>query len=112
MTTKQRKTCGLLNPGFSRIALLIPQLQNLVIDKIMEIHAKQNTSSIARFKYVYEQTAVDSPLRMFVVEECWGMKKKAYWLRCESFPEETLLDHVTAVAGRPRGRLEKVTGNF
>jgi hypothetical protein len=48
--------------------------------------------------YVYENTAVDSPLRKFVVEECWGTEKKTYWVRHENFPHEMSLDLMTSFA--------------
>jgi hypothetical protein len=75
--------------------LLIPSLQNAVIQELEKLRAFHKTTSTKFLHYVYDKTGPGSPLRRLFVHWCafnvasdWFSKKPGH------FPQEMLIDLV------------------
>jgi hypothetical protein len=59
--------------------LLIPSLQNLAIDTIEIFRRKHNAIWTDMFKYVWGNTAANSPLRRLFIQQCvWNLSKEGF----------------------------------
>jgi hypothetical protein len=76
--------------------LLIPCLQNQAIDAIDEWRKAHNMIAVHDFKYAYQNTSDDSPLRRLFVQHCvWNLTSETFKLPEYKFPEEMLRDLCT-----------------
>ena len=76
--------------------LLIPRLQNSAMDEPMRVHYHTNIIPTCHFRYVYENTAVDSALRRVFVDTFVGhfSTPDLYDEYPKQFSQEMLLDIV------------------
>jgi hypothetical protein len=73
--------------------LLIPELQNLVIDKIDEIREVTETVPTSVLNYVYEKTSAGSPLRHWFFHQCTTQLEPEWFTEHpEHFPQEMLIE--------------------
>jgi hypothetical protein len=78
--------------------LLIPRLQNLVINSIDAIHKKQDivATTSTNLNYIYSNTTPESPLRWLIVHHCvTNLGIGSCSTHGNQFPREMLLDIVT-----------------
>ncbi|KAG4427591.1 hypothetical protein IFR05_016928 [Cadophora sp. M221] len=76
--------------------LLIPRLHNAIVHEIVHVAKHTNTIPVSDFKYVYENTAPNSPLRRIYVDQCVTHFRSghAYTLTADYYLHEMLLDLV------------------
>jgi hypothetical protein len=73
--------------------LLIPRLQNVVIDLIHGWRIKYSITEARSFHYVWENTAIDSPLRRLFVSHCARyLDKPCFKTSLARFPNDMLAD--------------------
>jgi hypothetical protein len=73
--------------------LLLPRLQNQVIEKMEEIRTALNELPTSCATYIYEKTAAGSPLRRWLVHVCAGWLDQEYFAsNAGQFPHEMLMD--------------------
>jgi hypothetical protein len=90
--------------------LIIPRLQNQVIDYIWNIHSTTRVSSLSCFHYIYDNTSSSSPLRRVMVVLCaQNVVQKHYPDNLDKFPKEMLLDLVELFAKRCKSRYTKAS---
>jgi hypothetical protein len=77
--------------------LLIPRLQNLVINSIEKIRKKQNAVATwpSNLNYIYSNTTAESPLRRLIVHYCATDLGTGSYSTHNQFPKEMLLDIIT-----------------
>lgn len=81
--------------------LLIPRLQNYTIRLIEQRGESTRTIAIRPFQYIWDDTALESPLRRFAVEQCrYDIQSCCFLDRnlVDSFPRGMLLE-VASIAG-------------
>jgi len=73
--------------------LLIPRLQNQVIDRIEATRDEFNVIYPYSVKYVWENTASDSPLRRLFIRHCaWVVDGSWFRSHPEELPHEALIE--------------------
>jgi hypothetical protein len=73
--------------------LLIPRLQNQVIDRIEATRDEFNVIYPYSVKYVWENTASDSPLRRLFIRHCaWVLDGSWFRSHPEELPHEALIE--------------------
>lgn len=73
--------------------LLIPRLQNLVIDLIETERVKYNVVWTLVFHHVWDNTAANSPLRrLFISQAAWYMNEIGFRTHVPDFPKEMLAE--------------------
>jgi hypothetical protein len=71
--------------------LMLPRLQNESIDLIEELRFKYNLDCSSMFKYVWESTTANTPLRRLFVDHCvWNINKLCFRNQLNMFPKEML----------------------
>jgi hypothetical protein len=78
--------------------LLIPRLQNLVINSIEKIRKKLNMVATwpTNLNYIYSNTTPESPLRRLIVHHCaTNLAIGSFSTHGNQFPKEMLLDIIT-----------------
>ncbi|CZR51148.1 uncharacterized protein PAC_01023 [Phialocephala subalpina] len=81
--------------------LLIPPLQNSIVQELERQRKRFKATSTSCINYVYEKTAPGSPLRRLFVSWCaWNVARSRFEDRPEHFPKEMLLDLVQLLAQR------------
>jgi hypothetical protein len=72
--------------------LLVPELQNLVIDKIDDIREVTQAIPTDCLDYVYKNTSAGSPLRRWFVHQCATQLEPEWFTEHpEHFPQEMLI---------------------
>ncbi|KAH7417490.1 hypothetical protein BKA64DRAFT_636848 [Cadophora sp. MPI-SDFR-AT-0126] len=85
--------------------LLIPRLQNFVIDEMERCGKIICRVPVQCFKEAYEKTSPGSPLRRFLVDDCgWYLVPEWYSKESNAFPSEMLIDLVTKLADTVESR--------
>jgi hypothetical protein len=73
--------------------LLMPALQNVVMDQLGVIQGDCILPLYRHLNYVYEESSEDSQLRQYLVARCvWYLEPEQYKLTPELFPKDFLLD--------------------
>lgn len=73
--------------------LLIPKLQNLVINLIHDAEVKYTQISTSQFKYLWEHTSSDSALRRYFVSQCVRRPlSESFRTSYEQYPVEMLAE--------------------
>lgn len=73
--------------------LLVPELQNLVLDKIDEIREVTQVIPTECLNYAYQNTSSDSPLRRWFVHQCVTQLEPEWFTEHpEHFPHEMLIE--------------------
>lgn len=89
--------------------LLIPKLQNMAIAGFHGTKMESATVPVSCIKYIYNNAAAGSPLRLLVVDYCACFSGSGEYARTpERFPHEMLVDLVTKFAGISNGRRSEV----
>jgi hypothetical protein len=90
--------------------LIIPRLQNQVIDYIWEAHSTTRVTSIPCFQYTYNNTSSTSPLRRVVVMLCTqNIANSHYSGYIDHFPKEKLVDLVRLFAKHCNSRYKNAS---
>lgn len=92
--------------------LLIPRLQNLVVDKMEEIRVRRNVVATNVIKLVYDTTSIDSPLRQLLVDQCVDLSGDWIIRNPERFPKAMLLDLVVALSRTVKDRQRRDMANY
>jgi hypothetical protein len=98
---QQKENLALSNLWVLADKLLIPRLQNLVINSIDKIRQKQNmiAGSSANLNYIYSNTTPESQLRRLIVHHCaTNLSIGTFSTSGDIFPKEMLLDIITFLA--------------
>lgn len=75
--------------------LLMPQLQNLAISRLHDICEFEKANPMSMLKYIYKNTAEESPLRKYVLARCAAATLSARFFKDpDRFPPEFLIDLV------------------
>lgn len=86
--TKNRDQCmALCNLWVLADKMLIPRLQNMIMDKIVEIPYDTKAFPTSCAEYVWLNTSEDSPLRL------WFLRMVAYGLNAEAFAKDKPLHY-------------------
>lgn len=73
--------------------LLIPKLQNMTIDTLEVLSDDQLRLPTPSCKWVYENTAKESPLRnWFVCQFAFRYERNSYFVNADEFPREMLIE--------------------
>jgi len=73
--------------------LLMPRLQNLVIDRIDWLRPQESVIHTTMFQYVWDNTMNDSPLRRLFISQCaWNLAAGVFVARIDNFPKEMLAE--------------------
>jgi hypothetical protein len=77
--------------------LLLPELQNTVIDAMNEIRSTNKFIHTVYLAFVYSHTEAGSPLRRYYVDACKTMHTDSYKSDHDHFPHEMLLELVPSL---------------
>ncbi|KFX91144.1 hypothetical protein O988_07897 [Pseudogymnoascus sp. VKM F-3808] len=83
--------------------LLVPQLQNHIMDMMQAKYEKRKVVPKCQFSYFYEHTQAGSPMRKFLVDLCvwrWYGQSENYTRHGASIPPEMAMELVVALARR------------
>lgn len=74
--------------------LLLPRLQNLCIQMIEGVRKQIDVVATPTLKYIWENTASDSPLRRLMLDQCLGLTPRTFTLNSNEYPQEMLIQLV------------------
>ena len=98
--------------------LLVPRLQNYIVDMMQARYKKRWIAPTTQFSYFYENTQKGSPMRKFMVDLCvwrWYDESSKYLKYENSFPPEMTMDLLVALARRVAKEDEnpfKIAGHY
>lgn len=86
--------------------IMVPQLQNYIVDRMQAKHATRPMLPIADFAYLYEKTQTGSPLRRLMVDLCvWKHRgsSETYRTNIDKIPRSMGADLMVALVRRIEG---------
>jgi hypothetical protein len=89
--------------------LLIPQLQNYVIDSLFVVMKQFQLTPIHGLRYIYEHTSTDSKLRLLFLHRCcFCMASSEFKAYSEEFPNEMLIEVATLTGASSEAKVIQV----